>query len=106
MSRGGSTNGAGSGNGSPPRQNRVALSDLYKRCRADIEVSYPHLLQERFFSSLDAFMVICEVEKEALRVGGFTWFLRTPEDAEPRLTIYFTYASGQVVMRSVTVDAE
>lgn len=51
-------------------------------------------------------MVICEVEKEALCVGGFTWFLRTPEDAEPRLTIYFTYASGQVVMRSVIVDEE
>ena len=50
------------------------------------------------------FMVICDVEADAYHVGGATFYIQTPEDFSPVLMIYFTYASGQIVMQAVHAD--
>jgi hypothetical protein len=93
--------GNGSGNGSPPRTNAVKVSGLYARCRAQIEAQYPRLVREQFFPSIEAYMVICDVEIRALYVGGFTYLLNTPDDFEPPITLYFTYANGTVMLQAV-----
>jgi len=53
-------------------------------------------------------MVVCDVEEDARRAEGEgteeTWILTTPDDLSPVLTIYFTYRSGQVVLRAVHAD--
>jgi hypothetical protein len=97
--------GNGAGNGATHRPNRVAHSALYKSCCAEIEASHPRVVKERFFERLDAFMVICDVEADAFYVGGVTYYLQTPENFSPVLMIYFTYASGQIVMQAVHADA-
>jgi hypothetical protein len=96
--------GNGSGNGSRRRAHTVRLSALYKDCRAEIEARYPRLRRERFFSSLEAYMVICEVENAARHVGGATFLLNTPDDFEPAMTLYFTYAAGTIVMQAVHAE--
>jgi hypothetical protein len=35
-------------------------------------------------------MVICDPEDNARHLSGATYFMRTPEDFAPLLTIYFT----------------
>jgi hypothetical protein len=95
----------GSGNGTPPRTNPVATTQLYQECCAWIEAHYPRLREERFFERLEAYMVVCEVEDDARRIGeSSTWILTTPDDLSPFMTIYFTYRAGQVVLQAVWAD--
>jgi hypothetical protein len=103
---GGSPTRGGSGNGTPPRANPFATTPLYQQCRAWIEARYPRLVKERFFESLEAYMVVLDVEEGARRVGGSesTWFLTTPDDMSPFMTIYFTYRAGQIVLQAVWAD--
>lgn len=96
--------GNGSGNGAPARANSVKRSSLYEECCAEIEAEHPRVARERFFERLDAFMVICDVDADAFHVGGATFYMQTPEDFSPILMIYFTYASGQIVMQAVHAD--
>jgi hypothetical protein len=51
-------------------------------------------------------MVVLDVEEGARRVGGSesTWFLTTPDDMSPFMTIYFTYRAGQIVLQAVWAD--
>jgi hypothetical protein len=42
--------------------------------------------------------VVCDVDDDARHIGGFTWFMTTPDGFSPFLTIYFTFASGQIVL--------
>lgn len=49
-------------------------------------------------------MVICEVEDAARHVGGATLLLNTPDDFEPAVTLYFTYAAGTIVMQAVHAE--
>ena len=105
MNAGGSpVTGNGSGNGAPSSTNKVKRSALYEKCRAEIEAKYPRVAKERFFEQLDAYMVICDMEADAFHVGGVTFYMQTPENFSPVLMIYFTYASGQVVMQAVHAD--
>ncbi len=94
----------GSGNGAPAKANKVKHSELYDRCRAEVEALHPRIAREGFFERLDAFMVICDVEADAYHVGGATFYMQTPENFSPVLMIYFTYASGQIVMQAVHAD--
>lgn len=94
----------GSGNGAPAKANEVKHSALYEECRREIEASHPRVARERFFERLDAFMLICDVEADAYHVGGATFYMQTPEDFSPTLMIYFTHASGQIVMHAVHAD--
>lgn len=96
--------GNGSGNGASTKANKVKHSALYEECCTEIEGKHPRIARERFFERLDAFMVICDVEADAFHVGGATFYLQTPEDFSPVLMIYFTYASGQIVMQAVHAD--
>ena len=66
------------GNGSRAPHNRVTLSDLYKRCCAEIETRYPRVADERVFSRIEAFMVIIEPEDDARHLGGSTFLVQTP----------------------------
>lgn len=99
----------GSGNGTPPRSNHVDTTyPLYRECRARLEIDYPRLRDEQFFSQLEAYMVVCEVESaaklaesEAQLPDEPTWVMTTPDDFSPFLTIYFTYSSGRLVLRAV-----
>ena len=95
----------GSGNGATRRANKVKRSALYERCRAEIEDQHPRVAKEQFFVRLDAFMVICDVNVDAFHVGGATYYMQTQEDFSPVLMIYFTYASGQIVMQAVHADS-
>jgi hypothetical protein len=97
--------GNGSGNGETRRVNKVKRSRLYEKCRAEIEKRHPRVSKERFFEQFDAFMVVCEIEADAYHLGGATYYMQTPEDFSPVLMIYFTYASGQVVLQAVHADA-
>lgn len=104
MSAAGSPTRDGSGNGNPPRRNPVDVDDeLYQWCCADIERRWPRLAQDEFFRFLRLLMVILNVEREARQLGGGgeTWVLTTPDDMEPCLAIYFSYAAGAIVMRAV-----
>ncbi len=94
----------GSGNGATHRSNKVKRSSLYEECVIEIEERHPRVAEERFFEQLDAFMVVCDVDADAYHVGGATFFMQTPEDFSPVLMIYFTYASGQIVMQAVHAD--
>jgi len=96
--------GNGSGNGAPAKANTVKRSALYEECLAEIETRHPRVAKEQFFKRLDAFMVICDVEADAYHVGGATFYMQTPEDFSPVLMIYFTHASGQIVMQAVHAD--
>lgn len=97
--------GNGPGNGNQRRTNVVKRSAVYEDCRSRIEARYPRLKRERFFPSLETYMVICEVEKRADRVGGLTYILNTPDDFDPPITLYFTYSSGVVKLQAVHADA-
>jgi hypothetical protein len=96
--------GNGSGNGAPARANKVKHSSLYQECCAEKEEKYARVAREQFFERLDAFMVICDVEADAFHIGGATFYMQTPEDFSPILMIYFTFASGQIVMQAVHAD--
>lgn len=98
------TMGNGSGNGAPAKANRVKHSTLYDECCAAIEAKHPRIAKENFFEQLDAFMVICDVEADAYHLGGATFYMQTPENFSPVLMIYFTYASGQIVMQAAHAD--
>jgi hypothetical protein len=101
VNAGGSPTRAGSGNGSPPRRNRVSLSALYVQHRQQLQDEFPRLREEEFFRRLEAYMVICDPEDDAFYVGGFTWVVKTPEGTDPPLTIYFTYAPDQITLQAV-----
>ncbi len=77
---------------------------LYQQCCEEIENRHPRVAKERFFEQLDAFMVICDPNADAFHIGGGTYYMQTPENFSPVLMIYFTYASGQVVMQAVHAD--
>lgn len=95
----------GSGNGIPPRVNPVGKSDLWQRCREQAEADYPWLVGEGVFNRLEALAVVLDVEEDARYIGGYTWFLRTPEDYVPVLTIYFTYErDGRIVLQAAHPD--
>lgn len=94
----------GSGNGATLRANSVKRSALYSQCCADIEERYPRVAREEFFERLDAFMVVCDVEADAFHVGGATYYMQTPEEFEPVLMIYFTFAAGHIVMQAVHAE--
>ena len=51
-------------------------------------------------------MVVLEVEDDArpIRDSASTWFLTTPDDLSPFMTVYFTYRGGQIVLRAVWAD--
>jgi len=49
-------------------------------------------------------MLVCDVEADAYHVGGVTFYMQTPENFSPVLMIYFTHASGQIVMQAVHAD--
>jgi hypothetical protein len=49
-------------------------------------------------------MVVCEVERDARYLSGFTWLLRTPDTFSPVLMIYFTYTDRQIVLQAVGTD--
>ena len=91
----------GNGNGSGAPTNSVKLSPLYLECRAQIEADHPRAAAEKVFQGIQAFMVICDVRNEARYIGGSTYLLQTPEGFSPLLMVYFTYASGQIVMQAV-----
>lgn len=103
MNAAGSQTPGGSGNGIPPRVNPVSKSGLWERCRERIEEDYPWLVGERTFDGIEALVVVLDVEEDARYIGGETWFLRTPEDYFPVLTIYFTYddGDGRIVLQAV-----
>jgi hypothetical protein len=63
------------------------------------------VVKERFFEQLDAFMVICDPTADAFHLGGVTFYMQTPENFSPLLMIYFTYASGQIVLQAVHADS-
>lgn len=69
--------------------------------RDEIEGRYPRLRDLGIFDRIEAFMVLCEPENEARRIGGFTWFIDTPDDVKPVLRFYFTYASGTLALQGV-----
>ena len=96
--------GNGSGNGASARLNRVKRSSLYEECCDEIEARFPRVARERFFEQLEAFMVICDVEADAFHIGGSTYYLQTPDDFSPLLMIYFTFASGQIVLQAVHAE--
>src|SRR5688500_18530022 len=93
----------GNGNGSGTPRNKVKRTSLYKRHCREIESAYPRVKAERIFEQLETFMVICEPDDDARHIGGGTWFLRTPDDFDPRIWIYFTYAAGVIVMQAAVV---
>jgi hypothetical protein len=101
VSAGGYQTPAGNGNGSPPRRNRFAVGKSYPQCRAQLEARYPRLVATNFFPNLEAYMVVCDVEEDARYISGTTWLLRTPDDMEPSLFIYFTYGEEQVTLQAV-----
>jgi len=107
VSEGGFQTPGGSGNGAPPSLNNVARpSDFWRECRAQVEQDYPWLVGERVFDGIEAAMIVYDVEEAARHIGGNTWFMDTPEDYFPILTIYFTYVAGQSDARgTVTLQA-
>jgi hypothetical protein len=96
--------GNGNGNGSRPRTNAVKRSALYEECREAIEARYPRLIREKFFPNLETYMVICDVEDRAAYLGGFNFLLNTPDDFEPAISLYFTYANGTVVLQAAHAE--
>lgn len=72
-----------------------------------MEVRYPRLKREQVFRGIEAFMVICDPDEDALYLSGTTWIIRTPENPDfGAMTIYFTYAPGQICLESLTADDE
>lgn len=107
MNEAGSQNGDGSGNGNPPNANRVSESSLYRGLCAALEARYPRLKDELFFAGLRALMVVYDPPEEAQFVGGTTWMMRAPENPEYGvLTIYFTWAPGQITLQAVDGSEE
>lgn len=100
MTAGGSPMPAGSGNGAPTSLNAVGRTDLWRACRREIEDAYPWLVGENVFDGIEALMIVLDVDEDARYIGGQTWFLRTPEDYYPVITIYFTYADGAIVLQA------
>lgn len=105
MSEGGFQTPGGSGNGRPSRRNSVDTTyGLWRDCRAKIEADYPWLRKARIFDRVEALMIVLDVEEDARHIGGDTWFLTTPDDAFPVLTIYFKYANGRIVLGAAYAD--
>lgn len=90
----------GFGNGSSVATNNVKLSPLYHQCCAEIQAKRP-ALDQAFFNQIPAAMVVCDVSYHATYLGGFTYFMQTPDEVEPRLLIYFTYAASTIVVQAV-----
>ena len=101
MSAGGYQTPGGPGNGTPPRRNSVSVSENYRNDCRELEDRYPRLRDTQFFSRLETYMIVCEVEDDARFISGLTWIVSTPEDMDPVLTIYFTYIGGQVTLQEV-----
>jgi hypothetical protein len=55
---------------------------------------------------IEALMIVLDVEEDARHIGGDTWFLRTPEDYFPVVTIYFEYVHGRIVLRAAHADEQ
>lgn len=52
-------------------------------------------------------MVICEPPEDAQNIGGTSWMVRTPEQPDYGiLTIYFTWAPGQITLQAVDGSEE
>ena len=96
--------GNGSGNGATHKPNRVKRSKLYEKCCAEIEAAHPRISKEQFFSRLDAYMVACDVHADSRHLSEATYLIQTPENFSPVLRIYFTFASGQIVLQAVHAD--
>lgn len=90
----------GSGNGAPPRLNPVTVSPLWRACRDAIEQDYPWLAEHGVMERIEALMTVLDVEEDARHIGGDTWFLRTPDDYFPVVTIYFEYIAGRIILRA------
>lgn len=101
MSAGGYRTPAGSGNGTPPRQNSVFVGEHWHEACHELEDRYPILRETDFFRRLEAYMVVCEVEDDAFFLSGSTWMHRTPEDLDPPITVYFTYHQRRIVLQEV-----
>lgn len=95
---------AGSGNGTPPRTNAVKTTPAYRALRDGIKAQYPRLREERTLERIEAYMVVCDPEEEARLIGYPTWFMRTPDDFWPVLTIYFTYGGGVIVLQAIHAE--
>jgi hypothetical protein len=107
VSAGGYQTPAGSGNGPPLRVNPVARSKLWQRCRDEVEASYPFLAELGVLNSIEALMVVLDVEEDARYLAGVTWLLQTPDDYSPVLMIYFTYIDGAITLQAVhAVESE
>ncbi len=91
----------GSGNGEPPRLNRVDPSyRLWRECRDEIEQDYPFLVDAQFFDRIEALMLVLDIEEDARHLGGDTWLIETPDEVLPVVSIYFTYKGGLIVLRA------
>lgn len=116
MSAGGYQTPAGSGNGASPSLNDVRQSDLWRKCRAEIELAYPWLIGERVFDGIERAMIVYDVEETARHLSSDTWLMTTPDDYFPVLSIYFTYTRddaaapehgpvrGKIVLQAVHAD--
>jgi hypothetical protein len=72
----------------------------------DIEAEYPELVELRVFDGIEALMLVLEVEDDARHADGDTWFLTTPDDYSPHLTVYFTYQPTTQTIRLEAVWAD
>lgn len=90
-----------SGNGAPARLNDVDTTfPLWGRCRREVEEEYGWLREVGFFNNIEGMMCVLDVEEQARFIGNETWFIESPDDYFPIVTIYFTYADGRIVLRA------
>jgi hypothetical protein len=90
-----------SGNGAPASLNDVDTTFLlWQRCRREIEEEYPWLREIGFFNNIEAMMCVLDVEEQARFISGDTWFVESPDDYFPIVTVYFTYVDGRIVLRA------
>lgn len=101
MNAAGSPTEGGPGNGLPPRLNPVARSPLWRECRQQIEEDYPFVAKYNVLGNVEVLMTVLDVEEDARLLSGDTWFVETPEDYFPRLSIYFTYVDGAITLQAV-----
>jgi hypothetical protein len=86
-----------SGNGTPPSRNHVDLSyQLWGECKEHIEAVHPEVKQLGFFPLLEDALRGYIIEDVARHIGGTTYYMETPRDWSPMITIYLTY-DGEVV---------
>jgi hypothetical protein len=57
-----------------------------------------------FFPNTETLMVDLDVPNRAIYLGGFNYMINSPDNIEPPITIYFTYAAGTVKMYVAIAD--